>query len=424
MTKTMNNIASKYLPWLFIFIIAYLPFHGFVSTWAYSVFGHALLMKSWKEVLIFAMLVASALVAISSRQILVKLYNRLINRLIAVYALLHLVMAVLTEQTTSALMHGLAINLRFLGFFLIAQVLVEIVKAPELRTRANKTLLIVATVVSAIALIQTLLPREFLEWFGYGKETIQPYFTIDRNLDFVRYAATTRGPNVLGAYLILPITMAVVLLFKKYDWKRVLQILLLSGAIALTFSRSAWLGLLTSLSTIKLFFAPPQIQKITKRVLPVLLVFGVVSMTVFITTDVMQNVVLHQDPGESGAVNSTEQHWEAKTAGLRDVLQNPLGQGPGTAGPASLRNDGKVKLSENYFLQIGQEVGVVGLALFVWINVLLGKALLQGREKNYMKPVLFASLIGLSVVSMLLHGWANEEVALTYWGIAGLYAFR
>lgn len=421
MNKGSTKQASIVLGWLFIFVIAYLPFHGILSTWAYTNLGYELFFQPWKEVLILVMLIFATLLALSQKQIFSKLSNRLINRVIAVYALLHLVLALFTEQTVSAFMHGLAINMRFLAFFLIAQVLVEAVKAKELRTKTNKVLLVVATIVSVIVLIQLILPKDFLEWFGYSKETIPPYFTIDRNLDFVRYAATTRGPNVLGAYLILPITMITALFFKKYDWRKVLQAFVMLTAMFLTFSRSAWLGLIASVGTFKIYFAPEKVQRIVKRSLPVLLVFLLMFVAVFATTDVIQNTVFHQDPGEGGLVDSTGQHIDATKEGVRDVIANPLGSGPGTAGPASRRNDGKAKIAENYFVQVGQEVGILGLALFVWINVLLGKMLLDNKNKELMKPVLFTTLIGLTVVSMLLHGWADEEVALTYWGIAGLY---
>lgn len=417
----MQKQLATVLAWTFIFVIAYLPFHGLVNTWLYTNFGYELFFKSWKELLVGLMLAVGLVVALSNKEILKKLSDRLINRLILAYVSLHLVMALFTEQTTEALFHGLVVNLRFLAFFLVAQVLVEVLKAKDIQSRANKTLLIVATVVSVIALVQLLLPKEFLEWFGYSKETIPPYFTIDRNLDFVRYAATTRGPNVLGAYLILPITMATALFFKKYDWRKVLQIAVMLGAMFLTFSRSAWLGLIASIGTFKLFFAPEKVRKIVRRSIPVLIVFGMIFVAVFATSDVIQNTVFHQDPGEGGLVDSTGQHITATKEGVRDVLANPLGSGPGTAGPASLRNDGKAKIAENYFVQVGQEVGILGLVLFVWINVLLGKMLLDNRSKNLMKPVLFTTLIGLTVVSMLLHGWADEEVALTFWGISGLY---
>lgn len=424
MKKDFKQWLTTTLMWSFIFIIAYLPFHGFVSTWAYTNFGYELFFKSWKELLLAVMLLGSVVIVLGNRATLNKLAGRLINKVIVAYGVLHLIMAVFTEQTTEALLHGLAANLRFLAFFLIAQVLVEVVKTKQLQTRVNKTLLVVATAVSAIVLIQLVLPKEFLEWFGYSKETIPPYFTIDRNLDFVRYAATTRGPNVLGAYLILPITMVVAMFFKKYDWKKVLQVAVMLVAMFLTFSRSAWLGLLASIGTFKIFFAPEKVQKIVRRLIPVLLIFGLIFVTVFATTDVVQNTIFHQDPGEGGLVDSTEQHIAATKEGVEDVIANPLGSGPGTAGPASYRNDGKAKIAENYFVQVGQEVGILGLGLFIWINVLLGMALLENRDKSLMKPVLFTTLIGLSVVSMLLHGWADEEVAMTFWGVAGLYAFK
>jgi len=216
--------------------------------------------------------------------------------------------------------------------------------------------------------------------------------------------------------------MATAYFFKKYDWRKVLQTAVLLAAMILTFSRSAWLGLVTSVGTYKVFFAPEKIKRIVRKLIPAFIVFVVVFLAVFVTTDFVQNTVFHQNPDDtSNIVDSNAEHWTATKEGVEDIIENPLGSGPGSAGPASFKNDDGAKISENYFVQIGQEVGVVGMVLFIWINVLLAKMLLTNQRRSLMKPVLFSTLIGLSIVSMLLHGWADEEVAITFWAFAGLY---
>ena len=71
-------------------------------------------------------------------------------------------------------------------------------------------------------------------------------------------------------------------------------------------------------------------------------------------------------------------------------------------------------------MQIGREVGVVGIGLFIAIIYFLAKNFWQQR-RQLVPRVLFVSLVGLSVANLFLHTWTNDAVALTFWSLAGLY---
>jgi hypothetical protein len=102
------------------------------------------------------------------------------------------------------------------------------------------------------------------------------------------------------------------------------------------------------------------------------------------------------------------------------IVQNPFGSGPGSAGPASFYNsNAQPIISESYFVQLGQEVGVLGLLLFLLICGYTAKMLY--RQKDATAQVLLASFAGLSVISIFLHGWADDPTAMTWWGLAGLF---
>ena len=104
---------------------------------------------------------------------------------------------------------------------------------------------------------------------------------------------------------------------------------------------------------------------------------------------------------------------------IEDIVQNPFGSGPGTAGLASIKNDVQgIILNENYYLQIGTEVGVVGLAIF--LAILATTAYRLWGVQGIAAAGLFASFIGLAFTNALVHIWSNEAVAYTWWGLAGL----
>ena len=81
-------------------------------------------------------------------------------------------------------------------------------------------------------------------------------------------------------------------------------------------------------------------------------------------------------------------------------------------------NDGQGKLAENYYLQIGQEIGLLGLLAFLAINVLVAQRLWH-RRAHPLAMTLFVSLIGISVVNMLAHAWADDTLSYIWWGLAG-----
>jgi hypothetical protein len=102
------------------------------------------------------------------------------------------------------------------------------------------------------------------------------------------------------------------------------------------------------------------------------------------------------------------------------LAHHPLGDGPGTAGPASVYNHGHpARIAENYFIQVGQETGWLGLTLFTLINVGVGY-LLWLRRDDPLALSLFASLIGLTLINMLSHAWADDTLAYIWWGLAGI----
>jgi len=133
-------------------------------------------------------------------------------------------------------------------------------------------------------------------------------------------------------------------------------------------------------------------------------------------------------------------------------MENPLGLGLGAAGPASNRvsdacvylpEDGDASwavahpelcvflgeqqvqpevpctcpmLPENWYLQIGVELGIIGLALFIVFTLLV--ILRLRRNTTPLGVGVFASFVGVSVAALFLHAWESSAVAYTLWVLA------
>jgi O-antigen ligase len=268
-----------------------------------------------------------------------------------------------------------------------------------------------------------VLPYDFLKVFGYGGDTIKAYIAVDEKLEYARLQSTMRGPNPLGAYLVIILTAVAALFMRRRTHYAKWAIGLLATMIVLygTYSRSAWIGAAAAIGL--LVWGLAQSQKSRTYLFAVSGVLAVIFaglIVVFQDNDRVQNVLFHTDETSQSSTSSNEERANAITGGMKDIVREPLGRGPGTAGPASVYNDASgSRIAENYFVQIGQETGVIGLSLFIAISVVLGGALWIQRGGDVLALVLCASLVGLTMVNLLSHAWADDTLAYVWWGMAG-----
>ncbi len=287
-------------------------------------------------------------------------------------------------------------------------------------------LLVISTIVAGLGLLQYFLPNDILTHVGYSiNRGVLPSFSIDSNPLFPRIMSTLREPNALGAYLILPTTVLSLLLFAARDRsKRLLlggALLLHLLAIGLTQSRSAWLGTALALAIAFLWQHQTWFMALLRRfwyvgaAVVLVVVVGTISIR---GTHFFQAYVIHTSTAHTSDLDSNELHWKFAKQGLEGIARQPQGHGPGSAGLASIQNPRGSFLTENYYIQIGYEVGVLGLATFVAMNAYLYRLIWKCRD--LWAVVLLSSFWAYVLTNMLLHTWSNEAVAAQWWITAGL----
>jgi O-antigen ligase len=113
--------------------------------------------------------------------------------------------------------------------------------------------------------------------------------------------------------------------------------------------------------------------------------------------------------------------WERT---LDDVADHPLGQGVGAVGAASSETRVNVRTTDNSFLKVLVEQGVIGLALFVagMLGAVLVLARRLRRTAEELRPVGLAALAGF--VTFLGISFAGESVEqpgkIVAWGLLGV----
>jgi len=427
-TTPVTHTLSAWLQWTIFaglaLVVVYLPFHAFISTWGGSAIGPLEIWKSWKEYFLVLLAIPMAIwLSLKPDRWKVLFRDPLAWWIVAFVVVLGFLGVInLDRNGTDATLAGLAMTGRYLLIFTLAYTLFKFGawRWDELRGRITKYLIGIGIVVAVLGLIQVfVLPNDFLSQFGYDKDkTIAPYTLIDENPEAPRAFATLRGPNDYAAFLILPIILTVLAAKRSRWWLVATGILLL--ALFESSSRSAWLGALLAIVTLFAMTYGKAILSSRKWQLGIagVLVAGVVVMIAAVSIPSIRLEIFHSSPGDSSLTEgSTDNHWQATARGLSRVLSDPMGCGPGCAGPASYYGDSP-RISENYYVQLAEEVGVSGLILWIGVAVMVLQRLWKQR-KDQLAMGLFAAFIGISLVGFWLHVWADDPLSLTWWALAG-----
>lgn len=426
----MKTAALKYtvLSWvsgLTMLILLGMPFHAFITVWGSSIFGHYTALRLWKEVLLAICIIGTLYLIATDHKIRTHTLSRRLVWLILAYMLLNVAWGLLAlnqhDVNRKALGYGLIVNLRFLAFFLVTWALS--LRMSRLRSHWQWMVYWPAMGVAAFGLLQIfILPHDFLRHFGYGPLTIPPFETINHNTHYIRIMSTLRGANPLGAYLLIPISLLVVLLLgKRRTWLQAGFLAELLLVLFFTFSRSAWIGGILSIAVILLLSVRTKpARNVTIAAIATVVVAGLGLTAAYRHSTRFENFIFHTQTHSAVKTTSDEGHLSALKTNAEDLERQPLGHGPGTAGPASVYNTPhQPRIAENYFIQVTQETGWLGLTLFVLINAGVGY-LLWLRRADPLALSLFASLIGLTFINLLSHAWADDTLAYVWWGLAGV----
>ncbi len=408
-------------------ILVLVPFHAFLTISLAGLIGNYDTVRLWKEALLLLLAPLAVLLVWKTPALQQRLRSGWLFWCMAAYVLLHigLGLAALAKGQVNyyAMVYAWIVNLRFLLVFVIA--LVVATRAGWLYKSWHKLLLWPAMAVLAFGLLQLfVLPIDFLRQFGYGAGTVLPFETVDQKLDYIRIQSTLRGANPLGAYLVVVLAALTALLLRRPQEKQqVVGVTVFSAALIVlmaTYSRSAYIGaVIAVLLSIWFVLHGRQARRRLAIGLVALVVMAASLAVVFRENDRFENTFFHTDENSSSPASSNAHRASALQSGLSDVVSEPFGRGPGTAGPASQHNIYPERIAENYYLQIGQEVGWLGLGLFLTINYLVAKELWR-RRNDTLARVLLASLAGIAFINLLQHAWTDDTLAIVWWGLAGI----
>ncbi len=415
----------KSYSWTLLIIFGLIIFHAPLSVYGGTLFPQFdLLIKSWKEILLIIALPVGVFLAIKSG-LAKKMQKDYLFLVIVFYAVLHLLLLVFFETSLNQILSGLAIDLRYVLFFTLLYIAIKL--APEYRSKTLFVGLAGAIISVIFSLFQIfILPADILAHIGYGKNTIEPYLTIDKNSDFIRINGTLRGPNPLGAFMLIIISLVGAWLVAQKqtlkDKQSIMWIAVLGfsslAVLWASYSRSALVAMLVSLTIVMILAFSRKFKPFIWVGLVAIFIISVGLLFAQKDSHFVQHVVLHNNPVGGSVRDSNEEHASSLQTGTERMLAQPLGAGIGSTGSASLFGSESL-IIENQYLFIAHESGWPGLLLFMLIFIMILWRLFRQRS-DWLSLGLLASGVGLALIGFLLPVWADDTVSLVWWGLAGV----
>lgn len=448
---------------LALVLLCLLPFHALAVTVLTKMIagpGHAPMpvLAVWKEAVLALILVVACaevfVLAVSGKRQAVRMRVDVIDAIIL--ALLGIALALFFYRpwmTTTGFVLGFKYDFIPLIAFLILR---RVQWSERFRTQAESLLLAVGGIVALYGILTFFAPKGFFRLLGYSDAhslyipsgPLAAYQQVSGSA-IRRIQSTFSGPNQFGIWLLIPLSvMAASLLSRQrlaisgkptFPIRQYLLLGLLLLALVLTFSRSAWIGAFV-IGCAALYPLLPR-RMFVQMLVSVSAIAAIVAVAASL---VAPSVLLRK--------TSTWGHIVRPLQAIREIRRYPLGMGLGAAGPATNRmrepcvylpsgadpawakasprlcvfvGSNQVQpadhtctcamLPENWYLQIGVELGVLGLVLYGAFILLVLKTLSVVEVVREQSLHVFLLFLSISIAALFLHAWEDAAVAYTGW---------
>lgn len=399
----------KKLSWYLIAtLLVVLPWHAFLKTWLSSLFlgAHADFLpvasnvfSLWKEILVFV----SVLILLFYRT--AKAWKETLHNknflLLLLLSISIILFGVSQAPNSTAIVLGLRTDLLFILAVIAGFLSQELFSPQQVKTLVRlSTISLIATF--SIFIFSWIFIPDIGLYFGYSP--YQSSYVENKPLPlylciFVqdhcipRLQASFSGPNQAGSMAIL---LGGLLLYLQPTWWIFLIPLI---GLLLTFSRSAFIG------GAVLFLATIPKKWLWRSIAA--LVAGIVLSTIVVPDFITHGL-------------SSSEHWTKTIDGIQRIIAHPWGTGLGSAGPVSRRifGEGGALISENWYLQIGEEAGILSMLLLLFTTGYFIWQLL--RSSHRLSRIVGMILLATSLEALFLHLWEDSVVTLLIWFWVGI----
>lgn len=390
--------------YVFVLFLFILPFHGVISILP------ILYIFAWKEILLTALVVVAFV-----RFLLKPVLKVSITDLAVVFLLLYLVIhfAFNTLQGHPIVL-GL-IGLRNLGQY----ILIYFVAKSLVRTDVERRLVLVALLVSGgivafLGILQvTLFPDLFPQFEAFG---------------FLRMTSSLGvGPNNLGVYLAMIISLGIVVFFLvrggKTRFVSVVTVIVSGGALLLSLSRTGYITAVLALGMVAFIWWKKKVVYWGAGLLFIMIIVGSIVVQSIAPISFGERVAsIFTISGTAGQSqrDRLEMINRELTYVTRSIPKFLFGDGLGTAGqiPEALAKYVKSEsfYTDNYYVEIMRQIGILGVILAIVALVLCMRSAWVKAKRCYSENRLHAAvLLGAFICGLIfLVGGLAAPVGVVY----------
>ena len=122
---------------------------------------------------------------------------------------------------------------------------------------------------------------------------------------------------------------------------------------------------------------------------------------------------------------SVKSHLDELRAGGRSLSHHPLGYGLGNSGETAARFQVPSRAGESFYLELGADVGIVGLALWLFFTLATMWELLavaRGRAATYVRGFAAGTLaagLAISLIAIISDVWGAPWLSYVLWWLTG-----
>jgi hypothetical protein len=320
---------------------------------------------------------------------------------------------------------GLRADIGFVLLFLAAR---HAAVSPEYRARLLRVIVATGVVVAGIGIYHFVSPDG---WNSFVLNTAElPRYETNiahlspaalesvlhaLNVTPVRAGSVLLSPFALGDYLLISFALGIELMTRdRHRLFSHLAVPVIGVGLVMTFARAGVVGALV-------------IVLVATRPLPgrrgsARLRFAAVAAIVV----VLAAPGLYQTrlSGARGGSASSVEHIRETATGIANLTKVPLGTGLGTApGVGDRFSAPQTIVSDNSYVQVGNELGVPAMLVFIALLAALVPSLRRGvvaDPSNALCAGARGACIGLIVAGLFHHVWIDFPVSWTFWMAAGL----
>lgn len=328
---------------------------------------------------------------------------------------------------------------RNLAEFAVLMVTVAVLRpGPDLLRRTAWTLVPIAALVAEIALAVLAfgLPLYTVIYRNVAG-TLNSSFLVQFGGEYhARASGTYISPNEFGLAMAVFMCAVIVPLWPEGQSRRLLAAsgTLVSVALLLSYSRSAWLGLVVGVLVVaillrrRLFVFVSAVdrrfaghRRVGVGILAAAALLGLLAVSTRAVAFLLATF--------RGAEPSAAGRSESLVNGLAVLLHSPLGLGIGSAGPKAVGLDPTAILTENWYLVYGIQLGWAGLAALallaaVTVTLLARRVRAASRVDG---PIPYgprlaagalAALVGALVGGLVIPSFLDLPGSMTIWALA------